>query len=76
MALYLIAQYYPGSGETPDKPRCLFGNSGSYVIAFPPEKVKADCCYKSQKRAENYAAKCNGYSRSARYAAYDVSKLV
>ena len=72
---YLIAQYFPGKGQTAENPECLFG-TGSYAVSFPPRGIKETCCYISKKRAENYAAKCNGFYRYSRFAVCDVTDMI
>lgn len=69
---FLIAQYFPGQGETVDEPRCYCG-TGSYILPAPlPEYIKADLCYKSQQQAQRYAAKLNMLSMSARHTVIEV----
>lgn len=64
---YLIAQYFPGRGESEENPACYFG-TGSYVLPAPlPTYVKEHLCYKTRQQAERYAAKCNGFYSYSRF---------
>ena len=59
MKRYLIAQYFPGAGQTEDNPSCYFG-TGSYVLPAPlPAYINENHCYKTRAQAERYAMKCN-----------------
>lgn len=56
--VYLITQTHPQRGIV-----CVFG-PGNYFPGWPLRNVDPGRCYKSEKTALNYAAKCSrGYSR-------------
>lgn len=70
---YLIAQYFPGAGQTEENPACYIG-TGSYVIDGPdlPEYIKEQFCYKTRPGAERYAMKCNFSYRYSRFAVKEI----
>lgn len=69
---YLIAQYFPGKGETENNPECYFG-TGAYVLPAPlPVYIKENYCYKTRKQAERYAAKCNMFYSYSRFTVIEI----
>lgn len=52
---YLIKQWFPHKGQTPETPSCYF--CGGYVYSHPLTSVKRDGYYTSKARAEREAAK-------------------
>jgi hypothetical protein len=72
MKRYLIAQYFPGAGQTEENPSCYFG-TGSYVLPNPlPEYVKENYCYKTRSAAERYAMKCNLFYTYSRFSVIEI----
>ena len=70
---YLIAQYFPGMGQTEEKPACYFG-TGTYVLpADLPKYIKERYCYKTRAAAEKYAMKCN---MAYMYSKFSVKEII